>query len=106
MLHSEYRKQKTNEFKERMELRNKKKAKEEGTEEPAVKDEKFDKRREREEHVVKGALIKFTDLPDGMAREQLKEKWYEATNEEEFKVANNFICFASMYIIQNCFNKY
>jgi len=85
MLHSDYRKKKVEEFKERVALRNKKKGDEKtDNSEAGNDDEKSDK---PQEEIIKGTLLKITNIPEGLSREQFKEKWYEATNEEDFKVS-------------------
>lgn len=90
MTNADYKKLKREEYVARMEARNKKNkaAKEGDTETKNGGKEEMDTSETAppKDAIVKGALFKIANIPANFSREEFKLKWYEATNEEDFKV--------------------
>lgn len=84
MFHTEYKKLKREEYVARVELRKKKAG---GSQDSGdANDKEAANESEHKESMVKGALVKLANIPITCSREDFKEKWYSATNEEDFKV--------------------
>lgn len=89
MLHADYKKLKRDEYVARTESRKKKEQK---GDEANVKSEENDiEMAAPKDEIVKGALVKLANIPPTCSREEFKEKWYIATNEDDFKVKDTYI---------------
>jgi hypothetical protein len=75
-----------------MEARQKKNKKPEDKESVAGDDEEEEVKEEKHgDDIVPGALLRVKNIPKDFSREDFKTKWYEATNESEFRVSIDLI---------------
>jgi len=85
MLHTDYRKQKSDEYKERMEkVKNRGKKESDKADNDEADGEGGNEK--PSEDFVKGALLRVKNIPAEYSREDFKAKWYAVCNESDFKV--------------------